>query len=207
MPPWCRKKADFLDMSMKDWVICSYAGMALEAVTVNRLPTTAPSTVLRGALGAVIARTPSQTDLASGELERTRSQFKAKFWDGDAAMPSPSFPSDHAMVVAKVTLKQAANAQTRRCAAGATARAAHSPLSLSSARYPAQAEENTLSCMCGVKQSAGIHDELGHVSRRHDSDALLAAVWRAAADLSLTCCAWAGQAACRTEQCGASSCS
>eukprot|EP01051_Picozoa_sp_SAG22_P020849 SAG22_NODE_4369_length_1290_cov_1.095718_2_plen_174_part_00 len=91
--------------------------MAVEAVTVNRLPTS-PSTDLRGARGSARGLPPSE----GGDIERTQSQFKAKFWDGDAAMPSPSFPSDHAMVVAKVTLKTSSvSSKSRRLWADAHA--------------------------------------------------------------------------------------
>eukprot|EP01049_Picozoa_sp_SAG25_P010346 SAG25_NODE_1123_length_3886_cov_1.894904_3_plen_522_part_00 len=72
------KKTGLLDMSVKDYVLCSAADVKIRAMAINRF-------------------NEDYTPLLEPQWETADNVFSA-----DDFMPSPAFPSDHALVVAEV---------------------------------------------------------------------------------------------------------
>ena len=81
------KKAGALDMSLKDWIVCSAEGSRAKGVAINRFGT------------------PEFTKLEA-PVWANGSDDTAAVWAEDAFMPGPQFPSDHAMVVAEIAFTE-----------------------------------------------------------------------------------------------------
>jgi hypothetical protein len=81
------KKAGALDMSLKDWVVCSAAGTRAKGVAVNRFGT-------------------PEFHKLDAPVWANGSDDTSAVWAEDAFMPGPQFPSDHAIVVAEIAFAE-----------------------------------------------------------------------------------------------------